>query len=792
MQQDVLKYVHGLAQGEQRARRHLDAPATQVAVRELQRGRSLCGTGANSLAPFQQGRLSLPESVESPLHIGDVRGRRGRDFLEREGERMLKPVVEVMADLERDGTRRYCDPALVTHRTAHVTFFLKGLVRLGLLDFTLEPREDVGIFCAWKTGRERQRLTLDARRSNQRFRRPPSVDLISAEGLSSIEFDVGRGEEPDDELATSLAERLSVTAGVADVTDAFHRLRMPLFFRRCICFPAVRSGAVGLAGQAVEGVVLTGNEQVWPCPVASPMGFSWGLFSCQASGEELACAVPPLSSDSPLRGRGRPLALGCERGEALRHYIYVDNMGIVGAESERARSALDEVTEASAEKGLLVHGQAATPGAPEVLGVEIDGQLLQSRASGKRRLRARQAIAGLLQRGRCSESALEVVLGHVTFLAMARRPVLSFLHSCHAFAQKNYLVSARLCPSVVEELQVFAGLIVFLCSDWDVDPEFLEVPRVGWATEAARALPAVWETFAGHGQTLRAARAAGRSRLGAAAPSSSSSTGTASEGAAPPAGGRERVLWRRRKRRALAHVEEAWDMPSAGASLLEQKAAQHQARKQCQAELDRWRELANHGDLKLVSDESADGMLARYFERDFFPGEQAHRGAKLLAALMHAELGFGWCGSRRVPGAWRALKGLRRLAPGRSRRPEPLCLWAGRANEMASRGEPRMALFVLVSVSTYLRPSSLLALRPESFLAPKRPDGHWSLLAHPAERGVPDQIGGLDHSMLLDSRWLQFISPLLSTLSKQAEGKEAWGFAYYDYLRVFTECAKSL
>ncbi|CAK0877880.1 unnamed protein product [Prorocentrum cordatum] len=466
MRQDVLEYVHWLAQGEQRACRHLDAPSTQVALLELLRGRSLYGAGAtkDSLASFQQGRLSLPESVEGSPHIGDVCGRRGLCVLEREGERMLEPVAEVAADLELDGARCYCDPALVKHKTVYVTF-LKDLMPRGLLDCTLEPLENAGIFCVW----------------------------------------------------------------------------------------------------------------------------------CQ---EELACAVPPLSPDSLLRDRDA-------RG-ALRRCIYVGNMGIVGAESERVRSTLDGVTEAFMQKGLLVHEQAMTSGVSEVMGVEIDGQLMQTRASGKRRLRARQAIAGS---------------------------------------------------------------------------------------------PAV------------------RSRSGVAVPSSSSSAGAASEGTAPPAGGRERVLWRRRKQRVLAYVEEAWDTLSADASLPEQKAVQRQTRKQYQAELDRWQEFASLGDLKLVSDEKVDEMLVRFFERDFFLGEQAHRGTKLLAALMHAEPGFGRRGSRRVPRAWRALKGWGRLAPG----------------AIAPAG------------------AALSLGGDESFLAPKRPDGYWSLLAHPAQRGVPDKIGEFDRSMLLDS-----------------------------------------
>ena len=214
MQRDVTGYVQGLAKGEQRACHGLDVPPAQVALRELLRGRSLYGAGAanDSLAPFQQGRLSLPESVSGSPSIGDVCGRRGHYFLEREGERMLKPVGEAKSDLARDRTQCYCDPVLVNRKTVYVSF-LKDLMSRGLLDFTLDPIESVGIFCVWKKGREKQRLILDARRSNQWFRRPPSVDLISAEGLSGIELDMDPAESLDDELLVSLGEALSVTVG---------------------------------------------------------------------------------------------------------------------------------------------------------------------------------------------------------------------------------------------------------------------------------------------------------------------------------------------------------------------------------------------------------------------------------------------------------------------------------------------------------------------------------------------------------------------------------------------------
>ena len=316
------------------------------------------------------------------------------------------------------------------------------------------------------------------------------------------------------------------------------------------------------------------------------------------------------------------------------------------------------------------------------------------------------------------------------------------------------------------------------------------MPR-GWTPVKARPAVGDWEDLLSR-EPPRATRRDVPSRGVGVRPSSSSSTGTTSEGAVLPAGGRERVLHRRRRRRVLKYVEEAWDHRGAGTSLLEQQAVQEQTRRQYRDELRRWLTFSRFEDLNRVSNEAIDESLVRFFERDFFLGEQAHRGAKVLAALMHAEPRFGRRGDRRVPRAWRALKGWRRLAPGRSRRPEPLCFWAGMANEMVKKGESRMALFLLLSVSTYLRPSSMLALGPDSFLAPGGPQGFWSLLAHPAERGVPDKIGEFDHSMLLDSAWLQFISPLLRSLAAQTGQRSVWGFTYWDYLKVFNASAASL
>eukprot|EP00974_Lingulodinium_polyedra_P089592 8687606-Lingulodinium_polyedra.AAC.1 len=60
------------------------------------------------------------------------------------------------------------------------------------------------------------------------------------------------------------------------------------------------------------------------------MGFAWSLFYCQTLGEHQALCTPGLSLRTVLRDRGQPLVIFFrDRESGLRHYIYVDNMGII-------------------------------------------------------------------------------------------------------------------------------------------------------------------------------------------------------------------------------------------------------------------------------------------------------------------------------------------------------------------------------------------------------------------------------------------------------------------------------
>ena len=86
-------------------------------------------------------------------------------------------------------------------------------------------------------------------------------------------------------VSLRLLEALEIYLGTGDVKDCFHRIIMPAWMSPYFCFPEISAGEVGLEGQWLEGVLLSRDTMVRPCPRSLPMGFSWSLYFCQESGQ---------------------------------------------------------------------------------------------------------------------------------------------------------------------------------------------------------------------------------------------------------------------------------------------------------------------------------------------------------------------------------------------------------------------------------------------------------------------------------------------------------------------------
>lgn len=147
---------------------------------------------------------------------------------------------------------------------------------------------------------------------------------------------------------------------------------------------------------------------------------------------------------------------------------------------------------------------------------------------------------------------------------------------------------------------------------------------------------------------------------------------------------------------------------------------------------------------------------------------------------------YGRMGAKRLPRTWRAIRGYRKAYP--------LALWCAMAVELKKRGRLRMSVFLMLSVSTYARPSELLRARLFSMVRPHSGvTGHWSMLLSPEEQGTQTKTGEFDASLILDSPYLQsWGDRLFEELKKGHPEERLWEFDYGEYNRSFREAAKRL
>ena len=235
------------------------------------------------------------------------------------------------------------------------------------------------------------------------------------------------------------------------------------------------------------------------------------------------------------------------------------------------------------------------------------------------------------------------------------------------------------------------------------------------------------------------------------------------------------------KRRLSKYLDYMMEEGSTGLSVLERVAVTKNVDRNYLALVEKLEShLAELGvDVDTSDDQTIDKEIVKYMNKLWLKGVKAHTGNHLLAGWIHKFAEFSKAGRRSIPRSWRALKGWRRLTPTRSRKAFPLGVWAAVAFVMVRRGRRRMAIFVLMLVSTYARPSSLLCMMKAGLTRPTAgATAHWTLLMHPEEELVPSKTGEFDLSVVLDSQWMKtWISPVCEGLLL-TEGDELWDFKY--------------
>ena len=114
-------------------------------------------------------------------------------------------------------------------------------------------------------------------------------------------------------------------------------------------------------------------------------------------------------------------------------------------------------------------------GSAAASGVELDMKTLSARITPKGLARLTGALRWALSRRRLAGRSWEVLVGHITFCLLLRRPALSALYTIHRFIRSHYYEPTTLWESAREEIAAVLGVLPILGSDWTLPwlPEVL-------------------------------------------------------------------------------------------------------------------------------------------------------------------------------------------------------------------------------------------------------------------------------------------------------------------------------
>ena len=187
-------------------------PTSAQALSKVLRGLDAydSGAGSSTSASFSIPKLSLPVDATGASCLLSVLPDSAERYL-REPERMVNDALQ-WAQVMSTSPEPYFDPVLVRRRRTYLEL-VRLLARRGMVRFTLEPNEKVGLLAVRKDDGLKQRLIVDVWRSNLRFRPCPNVNLLSSEGFSKLEVD------PDMMPAAWF--------GITNIKDCFHNMVIP-------------------------------------------------------------------------------------------------------------------------------------------------------------------------------------------------------------------------------------------------------------------------------------------------------------------------------------------------------------------------------------------------------------------------------------------------------------------------------------------------------------------------------------------------------------------------------------
>ena len=248
-----------------------------------------------------------------------------------------------------------------------------------------------GLFAVPK--KDKQRLILDARRANLHFIACPEVVLPNPGSLG--------------ELSMS-GETLAV--GKNDLDSFYHRIEIPRWMRTYFGLPAIARG----------------EEKEWPVFRVLPMGWSHSVYVGQQIHERIIERTSLQAEHAILPDKSMVI------GE-IRHGVYIDDLFVMGSNTERVRNGILEAVAECRTAGFPISEpklELPPKEMVEVLGIEIgnDGLLLPKRDKMSQLLKKTEEFISTPKWGK---KGLEEILGKWVWFLLLRRPLLSILKASY-------------------------------------------------------------------------------------------------------------------------------------------------------------------------------------------------------------------------------------------------------------------------------------------------------------------------------------------------------------------------
>ncbi|CAK0817574.1 unnamed protein product, partial [Prorocentrum cordatum] len=729
----------------------LAASGAWSALRGCGPGYAVAGVVAGEFATYQRGRLALPAVGNQAIDLVSCLPDHYQKLLEDSGRAIRLPAVCTRgAAAEVDGLGLAMDPILARSPSKYAEFLMSAC-ESGVVEPATEVRSFVGVFFVRKKDGS-LRIIFDPRRTNSQFVPPDSVALASPEALGDLELPAG--------------QRLWVSEG--DVENCYYQFLLPDDLRADFVLPAVPGK---LLPRSLRRLFPPGNDFVHFQVRVVPMGWSWAVALVQAANEELLRAGPQGARRWICNRRCAPAVAGREPAALL----YIDNFASRGTVKEAVQLDGDSMERQLRGRGLSTRDISGPQVDVGLLGFHVDGVKGAIHIAPKRFWRLVMSLDYILKHPILTGAELERLIGHLTYVLLLRREVLSLLSASYVFVSKCYARRVRLWPSVRRELTWMRALLPLVWADL----------RGAWAP----GVMAVGASLTGLGAVERSADPRDVGRIGrvrerwrfkeselVAEGSRARALREGAVGDSPfpdvpsdfcKAASWKTVASRRWRHRAPIHLLE-------GEALLWAMRRQAMGPSTQQSYLKCLSGLCSCLGVETLPSwialEWVDALL-QYLNDEFAQGVRPNRAAKMLSAVLWARPALGRPLRVVLPRRSRALLGGKRKRPGPSRPPLPGLVLCGVLELLLLKREVAMACALCLMFHGYPRPGELLAMKGGFHW--------WALVLHPEELLVPSRTVELDHSLPLDVPELHWPTPVLRDLKARWELRgPLWSFGY--------------